>query len=249
MYKFENFFLNKKILITGHTGFKGSWLTLWLYLLGAKIIGVSKDLPTKPSHFNELKIKKKIIHKKLDITNLKKLHEVFKKHKPDLVFHLAAQSLVKKSYNNPVETYTSNTIGTLNLLECIRKSNHKCSSVFITSDKSYKNLEIERGLPAKIRVDNGPEFISYKLKDYCKEKGIHLEHIKPGTPTQNAYVERFNRTFREDVLDAYLFSSLTQVNIICEKWKNDYNDNHPHKSLGYKSPRVFKELFLTKQLS
>ena len=145
MYKFENFFLNKKILITGHTGFKGSWLTLWLYLLGAKIIGVSKDLPTKPSHFNELKIKKKIIHKKLDITNLKKLHEVFKKHKPDLVFHLAAQSLVKKSYNNPVETYTSNTIGTLNLLECIRKSNHKCSSVFITSDKSYKNLEIERG--------------------------------------------------------------------------------------------------------
>ncbi len=73
-------------------------------------------------------------------------------------------------------------------------------------------------------------------------KGILLEHIKPGTPTQNAYVERFNRHFREDVLDAYIFGSLSQVNIICGKWKDDYNDNHPHKSLGKISPRVFEEL-------
>ena len=74
-------------------------------------------------------------------------------------------------------------------------------------------------------------------------KGILLEHIKPGTPTQNAYVERFNRHFREDVLDAYIFGSLSQVNIICGKWKDDYNDNHPHKSLGKISPRVFEELY------
>ena len=108
--------------------------------------------------------------------------------------------------------------------------------------RALQNLEVQRGLPSKIRVDNGPEFISNKLKQYCEFKGISLEHIKPGTPTQNAYVERFNRHFREDVLDAYLFNSLAQVNIICEKWKEDYNDNHPHKSLGYLSPRVFKEL-------
>jgi len=109
--------------------------------------------------------------------------------------------------------------------------------------RALQHLEIERGLPKKIRVDNGPEFISHKLKDFCISKGIKLEHIKPGTPTQNAYVERFNRHFREDVLDAYIFGSLSQVNIICEKWKNDYNDNHPHKSLGKISPRVFEELY------
>ena len=114
-------------------------------------------------------------------------------------------------------------------------------SEFVIS--ALQNLEVERGLPVKIRVDNGPEFISHKLREYCEEKGVRLEHIKPGTPTQNAYIERFNRHFREDVLDAYIFSSISQVNIICDKWKQDYNDNHPHRSLGYRSPRVFEELY------
>jgi len=109
--------------------------------------------------------------------------------------------------------------------------------------RALQNLEVQRGLPKKLRVDNGPEFISHKLRKYCEEKGVQLEHIKPGTPTQNAYVERFNRHFREDVLDAYIFGSLQQVNIICDKWRNDYNDNHPHRSLGYKSPKAFKELY------
>ena len=145
MYNFNNYFKNKKILVTGHTGFKGSWLSLWLHLLGAKVIGVSKDLPTKPSLFAELKLKKKLIHKRIDIRNFSKLYKVFTKYKPDHVFHLAAQSLVKKSYQNPINTFTSNSIGTLNLLECLRKINHKCVSVIITSDKSYRNLEIDRG--------------------------------------------------------------------------------------------------------
>ncbi len=108
--------------------------------------------------------------------------------------------------------------------------------------RALQNLEVERGLPTKIRVDNGPEFISKRLKTFCESKGIHLEHIKPGKPTQNAFVERFNRHFREDILNAYIFSSLRQVNILCDKWKMDYNDNHPHRSLGYLSPNVFKEL-------
>ena len=145
MYNFNNYFKNKKVLITGHTGFKGSWLSLWLHLLGAKVIGVSKDIPTKPSLFVELNLKKKVIHKRIDIRNFSKFYEVFTKYKPDHVFHLAAQSLVKKSYENPVNTFTSNSIGTLNLLECLRKINHKCISVLITSDKSYRNLEIDRG--------------------------------------------------------------------------------------------------------
>ncbi len=138
-------FKNKKIIITGHTGFKGSWLTFWLYILGARIIGVSKDIPSKPSLFQELRLKNKVVDIRLDIANLSSLKKIFKKYQPDFVFHLAAQSLVKKSYNSPVETFKSNTIGTLNVMESIKQIKKKCYSVIITSDKSYKNLEIKRG--------------------------------------------------------------------------------------------------------
>jgi len=140
-----NKFKNTKIIITGHTGFKGSWLTLWLNLLGARIIGISNDKPSKPSHFEKLNINKNIINIKLDIRNLKKLEKVFLRYQPDFVFHLAAQSLVKKSYTNPVETITKNTIGTMNVLESLKKIKKKFVAVIITSDKSYKNLEINRG--------------------------------------------------------------------------------------------------------
>ena len=91
-------FKNKKIIVTGHTGFKGSWLALWLNSLGAKVLGISKDVPTKPSHFDLIKLKKSIYSKKIDIKNLKALKKIFKEFKPDYVFHLAAQSIVKKSY-------------------------------------------------------------------------------------------------------------------------------------------------------
>ena len=140
-----NFFKKKTVLITGHTGFKGSWLTAWLHFLDAKIIGYSKDIPTKPSHFESLKLKKKIRHIIGDITDYRKLKNVITKNKPDFIFHLAAQSIVKKSYENPRETWSTNAIGTLNLLDCLKYFNKKCSVVIITSDKSYKNLEIFRG--------------------------------------------------------------------------------------------------------
>ena len=138
-------FKNKKVLITGHTGFKGSWLTYWLTLLGAKVIGLSLDIPSKPSHFSAINLKKKIIHKNMDIRNLKQLKKTLKKYQPDYVFHLAAQALVKKSYVDPTYTWQTNTIGTLNVLESLREMKKKCIAVFITSDKSYKNLEVKRG--------------------------------------------------------------------------------------------------------
>ena len=145
----KNIFKNKIVIITGHTGFKGAWLTLWMYYLGAKIVGISKDIPTKPSLFKILKLNKKIIDIRLDIRNLKKLQKVFKKFQPNFVFHLAAQSLVKKSYQNPIETFTSNIVGTLNVMESIKQVKKSCNSVIITSDKSYKNLEIKRGYHEK----------------------------------------------------------------------------------------------------
>jgi len=147
MKKFNYFkiFKNKKVLVTGHTGFKGSWLTFWLTLLGAKVTGLSINTPTNPSHFKAINLKKKINHKIMDIRNVQLLKKIFKKHQPDYVFHLAAQSLVGKSYLNPIYTWTTNTIGTLNILECLREVNKNCVAVIITSDKSYKNLEIKRG--------------------------------------------------------------------------------------------------------
>ncbi len=138
-------FKNKKIIITGHTGFKGSWLSLWLQILGAKVIGLSIDIPTNPSHFKSIKLKNKIIHKKVDIRNLNILKKTIKKYQPDFVFHLAAQALVKKSYEKPIYTWHTNAIGTLNILESLRGLNKKCTAILITSDKSYKNLEIKRG--------------------------------------------------------------------------------------------------------
>jgi len=142
--EFKKAFFNKRILITGHTGFKGSWLTAFLSTYSCKIYGVSKDIPTNPSHYRLLKIKN-LKNFKVDITNLKLLKNVIYKVKPDYIFHLAAQSLVKTSYEDPNMTFTTNSIGTLNILETLRHLKKKCTVVMITSDKSYKNLEIKRG--------------------------------------------------------------------------------------------------------
>ena len=145
MKLFNNIYKNKIVIVTGHTGFKGSWLSLWLVMMGAKVIGISKNIPSKPSHFEAIKLKKKIRHVNLDIRNFKKLSNLFRKYKPDFVFHLAAQSLVKNSYLNPLKTWSTNTIGTLNVLESLKLIKKKIYVVIITSDKSYKNIEISRG--------------------------------------------------------------------------------------------------------
>ncbi len=138
---FGNFYKNKKILITGHTGFKGSWLSAWLLMLGSEVCGYSKDVPTNPSNFKSIKIKKKIKHVSADIKNISKLKKVFQNFKPEIVFHLAAQPLVRKSYKKPLLTFETNVLGTLNVLQCIKDSSSVKASVIITSDKAYRNQE------------------------------------------------------------------------------------------------------------
>ncbi len=138
-------FKNKKIIITGHTGFKGSWLTYWLVQHGAKVIGISKNVPTTPSHYKRLGLKKLIKEYFFQIEDLNKMKNIINRTKPDFVFHLAAQSLVKKSFLDPINTWKSNTFGTLSLLESLKKMKKKVVVVLITSDKSYRNLELNRG--------------------------------------------------------------------------------------------------------
>lgn len=139
MYK--NIYKNKKVLVTGHTGFKGAWLTSWLLKLGANVVGISKDIPTSPSMFEELALTNKITDYRDDIRDLKKIKEIIDTERPDILFHLAAQPIVSVSYSDPIETISSNVMGTANVLEALKELNFPCTAIIITSDKAYDNLE------------------------------------------------------------------------------------------------------------
>jgi len=138
---FNNVYNGKKVLVTGHTGFKGGWISLWLKELGAEVIGYSLEPPTKPSFFKATGLKNKLIHVIGDVRDEKYLVSVFEKYQPEFVFHLAAQSLVRFSYKEPRLTYETNVMGTVNILEAIRKSKSVRVTVIITSDKCYENKE------------------------------------------------------------------------------------------------------------
>lgn len=138
---FSGFYSGKKVFLTGHTGFKGSWLTLWLRLLGAKVTGFSLEPPTSPSLFCELGIEGSISHIIGDIRNLDFLRESISKTEPDVVLHLAAQPLVRLSYDQPIETFSTNVMGTANVLEAIRGVESVKACLCVTSDKCYENKE------------------------------------------------------------------------------------------------------------
>jgi len=138
---FENIYKNKKILITGHTGFKGSWLAIWLNQLGANVSGVSIGEISQPSNFKVSGVVNFCDDYQLDIRNSSDLKELVKKLQPDFIFHLAAQALVRPSYKDPLSSLTINAIGTANVLEAIRCLEKKAVAVMITSDKAYDNEE------------------------------------------------------------------------------------------------------------
>ena len=138
---FGNVYKGKKVLITGHTGFKGTWLLSWLLRLGANVVGVSIDIPTVPSMNNELNQNDKFKDLRFCITNLVKLKSTILEEAPDFIFHLAAQSIVSKSYSQPHQTILSNVLGTTNVLECLRFLEKDCVAIIITSDKCYENIE------------------------------------------------------------------------------------------------------------
>lgn len=142
---FNNIYKGKKVLVTGHTGFKGSWLTLWLNKLGAKVCGYSLEPNTEPSMFKELNLVDVCENHFGNILDIEKLSKVFEEFQPEIVFHLAAQPIVRLSYKEPILTYKTNVIGTLNVLEAARNCKSVKAFVNITTDKCYENKEVARG--------------------------------------------------------------------------------------------------------
>ncbi|MDP6477418.1 MAG: CDP-glucose 4,6-dehydratase [Nitrospinaceae bacterium] len=142
---FENVYESRRVLVTGHTGFKGSWLCTWLLDLGATVAGYSVNVPTKPSHFEALRLAKRIEHFQGDVRDKNSLQQAIGRFRPDIVFHLAAQSLVRKSYEDPVLTFETNSLGTLNLLDCLRDQPSVIAAIIATSDKCYENVEWLQG--------------------------------------------------------------------------------------------------------
>lgn len=142
---FDQAFREKRVLVTGHTGFKGAWLTLWLTRLGAEVVGLSDQIPTAPSHFSAARLEEAVRTHWVDVRDADAVRQVISDEAPDFVFHLAAQSLVRVAYRDPVATYATNAIGTANVLEALRGLQNACNAVLITSDKCYENRETYYG--------------------------------------------------------------------------------------------------------
>ena len=185
------FFKGKKIFITGHTGFKGSWLTYILYLSGAKIAGYSLKPKNKYDNFYLLKLDKKIKNFYSDVRDQKNLSSKIKQFKPDIIFHLAAQPLVKESYRDPKFTFSTNIIGTMNVLETLREIKSVKAALIITSDKCYKNYEKKSGYSeddelggedpysaSKAAAEN--IFFSYLKSFFNHKKRIGLVSVRAG---------------------------------------------------------------------
>lgn len=165
-----SFYSGKKVLITGHTGFKGSWLCKTLVMAGADVVGYALEPPTIPNLYNEAELADSISSYIGDIRDYDLLKKVFDIEKPEIVFHLAAQPIVLEGYNNPKYTYETNVIGTLNVLESIRETNSVKSVINITTDKVYKNDEIGRGF---IESDYLDGFDPYSNSKSCSELVTH----------------------------------------------------------------------------
>ncbi len=192
---FGNIYRGKRVLVTGDTGFKGSWLALWLLDQGADIVGYSKDIPTHPSHHHILALDYETVSG--DICDLEKLQKVIKSFNPDIVFHLAAQSIVRKSYIRPVETFETNVIGTVNVLEACRDTESVRAIVNVTSDKCYENREWPWGYRENDRLGGHDPYSASKgcaeLVTTCFQKSFFpLEEYQKSHQTLVASVRAGN---------------------------------------------------------
>lgn len=187
----QEFWRDRKVFITGHTGFKGSWLCLWLQRLGARVTGYALEPPTTPSVFEEAKVikglEKSIVG---DIRDANLFSQYMQKMKPGIVIHMAAQSLVRDSYINPVDTYSTNVMGTVNMLEAVRKTPTVKAVLNITSDKCYENIECIRGYREDDPMGGYDPYSSSKgcaelvssayRKSFLQDEGVALATARSG---------------------------------------------------------------------
>ena len=141
MKRLKNIYQGKTVLVTGHTGFKGSWLVMWLVRLGARVVGLSVDVPTNPSHYEASELDGIVEDHRVDVRDAEKISRIVADSQPDFVFHLAAQALVRPSYERPLDTLAVNALGTANILDALRYLDKQVVAVMITSDKAYDNIE------------------------------------------------------------------------------------------------------------
>lgn len=185
----KSFFRGKRVLVTGHTGFKGSWLCKILYDMGAEVIGYALE-PTYPLLYKLTGLEQNVHSVIGDICDFTRLEQVFKTEKPEIVLHLAAQPIVRESYVNPRNTYYVNVMGTVNVLECTRRSDTVISLVNVTTDKVYENKEWEWGYREKDRLDgfdpysnskSCSELVTHSYKRaFFEEKGIAISTVRAG---------------------------------------------------------------------
>jgi CDP-glucose 4,6-dehydratase len=167
---FGNAYKGRRVFVTGHTGFKGSWLCAWLLSLGADVTGYSLYIPSHPSHFELIGLDKKMTHLEGDVRDYERLRKAIEQCSPDIIFHLAAQALTRKSYAEPLETFTTNIVGSVNILECIRNHRSVIAAVMITSDKCYQNVEWVWGYRENDRLGGGDPYSASKA---CAEVASH----------------------------------------------------------------------------
>jgi putative transposase len=184
------------------------------------------------------------VYRKLNMQHRRKRkRRVLSRHKVPLTLPITSNVIWSMDFMHDV-LENGRKIRVLNVID-----DYNREALAIESEYSFPSVKVidvlqriieENGKPDKIRVDNGSEFIAHVFKDWCSLKGIEIQYTQPGKPTQNAYIERFNRYFREDILDAYIFPHISDVRELAENWRNDYNQYHPHKSLMGMSPIQFK---------
>lgn len=185
-----SFYNGKTVLVTGHTGFKGSWMCKVLAMHNANVIGYALEAPTKPSLFEESHIADRITSVIGDIRDLKKLNDTMQKYKPEIVIHMAAQPIVRESYADPVYTYETNVMGTVNICEAVRQCDSVKSFVNVTTDKVYKNNEWEWGYRETDALDGYDPYSNSKscselvtssyIKSFLKNKGIAVSTCRAG---------------------------------------------------------------------
>lgn len=184
------FYKGKRVLVTGHTGFKGAWMCQVLLAAGAEVIGYALDAPTTPSLFELCGLSGQMTSIRGDVRDLKHLQDVFSRYRPEIVIHMAAQPIVRESYRNPVETYEINVMGTVNVLECVRITDSVKSVVNVTTDKVYKNREWERSYCETDELNGYDPYSNSKscselvtdcyIHSFFREKGIPVSTMRAG---------------------------------------------------------------------